>query len=63
MNMREEFKIEVKTAALLVFMGVGAVASGIGCLTGALRTVEDIVSGKVEMWEPDNDELYTGGNR
>lgn len=51
--MREEFKIEIKTAALLVFMGVGAVASGVGCLTGALRTIEDIASGRIEIWECD----------
>lgn len=49
--MREEFKLEIKTAAMLAFMGIGAVASGIGCLTGALRTIEDIASGKVQIWE------------
>lgn len=47
--MREEFKLELKTAALLLFMGIGAVASGIGCLTGALRTIEDIANGNVKM--------------
>lgn len=59
--MREEFKIEVKTAAMLVFMGIGAVASGVGCLTGALRSIEDIASGRVKIWEDDNSESVVGG--
>lgn len=49
--MREEFKLELKTAAMLLFMGIGAVASGIGCLTGALRTLEDIAEGNTKMWK------------
>lgn len=49
--MKEEFKLEMKTAMMLFFMGVGAVASGIGCLTGALRSIEDIASGKIDIWE------------
>lgn len=49
--MREDFKLELKTAAMLLFIGVGAVASGIGCLTGALRTLEGIASGDIEKWE------------
>lgn len=47
--MREEFKLEIKTAAMLLFMGVGAVAAGIGCLTGALRTIEDIAEGNIKI--------------
>lgn len=60
MKFSNEFKLEVKTGAVLAFMGLGAVAAGVGCLTGALRTVEIIAKGDVKIWEDETEiqEVY-----